>query len=58
VTEPGPPAFREICYDVAGGTATTTLHRQRRSPTRHDIVSRAIAAANILRAVGVMVAVW
>jgi enoyl-CoA hydratase/carnithine racemase len=39
VTDTGQPAFREIRYDVAGGTATMTLHR----PDRLNAFTAAMA---------------
>jgi enoyl-CoA hydratase/carnithine racemase len=39
VTNTGQPAFREIRYDVAGGTATMTLHR----PDRLNAFTRTMA---------------
>jgi enoyl-CoA hydratase/carnithine racemase len=39
VTDAGQPAFREIRYDVAGGTATVTLHR----PDRLNAFTRTMA---------------
>ena len=39
MTNTGQPAFREIRYDVAGGTATMTLHR----PDRLNAFTAAMA---------------
>jgi enoyl-CoA hydratase/carnithine racemase len=45
VTNTGQPAFREIRYDVAGGTATLTLHRPERLNAFTRTMARELIAA-------------
>jgi enoyl-CoA hydratase/carnithine racemase len=45
VTSTGQPAFREIRYDVAGGTATITLHRPDRLNAFTRTMARELVAA-------------
>ncbi len=45
MTNTGQPAFREIRYDVAGGTATMTLHRPERLNAFTRTMARELVAA-------------
>jgi enoyl-CoA hydratase/carnithine racemase len=45
VTDTGQPAFREIRYEVAGGTATMTLHRPERLNAFTRTMARELIAA-------------